>query len=343
MTATVVLHVGAMKTGTSFVQAVLSANKQRLAEHGVLWPGATWAAQVEAVDAVRARRHGTPSGPDAWDVLVDELTASPLPRAVVSMEGLAGVPDDTVRTIVQSLAPMQAQVVVTLRDLGRTLPAQWQESVQNGNSWTYAEYLEAVTAKKPRSTAAGEHFWRRQSWPRIVRRWGDGVGMDHVTVVTVPPPHSPRGLLWQRFSEAVGVPRDLDTEVRANESIGAVSAELMRRISERSARADAGSKGRGVLKHVLAKEVLAANRSNEPTLVLPRAYRDVVARRSEEMATAVGQLAPRVVGDLADLTVRDVRPDGPVTDDPSVFGDDTLLDTAVFAIVGLARTRKQRP
>ncbi len=38
--ATVTLHIGAFKTGTSFIQTVLANNKDALAAEGVLWPGA---------------------------------------------------------------------------------------------------------------------------------------------------------------------------------------------------------------------------------------------------------------------------------------------------------------
>ena len=61
MTATVVLHVGAMKTGTTFIQAVMRTNRAALAERGVLWPGHSWADQVRAVNDVKSRRVGVPS------------------------------------------------------------------------------------------------------------------------------------------------------------------------------------------------------------------------------------------------------------------------------------------
>ena len=35
----VYLHIGAPKTGTTYLQEVLFTNRARLAEHGVLYPG----------------------------------------------------------------------------------------------------------------------------------------------------------------------------------------------------------------------------------------------------------------------------------------------------------------
>ena len=40
--STIVLHIGAMKTGTSYLQSVLERNKELLDDRGVLWPGTSW-------------------------------------------------------------------------------------------------------------------------------------------------------------------------------------------------------------------------------------------------------------------------------------------------------------
>ena len=40
------LHIGAFKTGTSFVQAAMDANREALRDAGVLWPGRTFGDQV---------------------------------------------------------------------------------------------------------------------------------------------------------------------------------------------------------------------------------------------------------------------------------------------------------
>ena len=52
----IVLHVGAMKSGTSYLQTLLMDNKARLAEHGVVVPGARWGDQVAGVSHVLERQ-----------------------------------------------------------------------------------------------------------------------------------------------------------------------------------------------------------------------------------------------------------------------------------------------
>jgi len=51
----VVLHVGAMRSGTSYVQRLLATNKE-LSERGVLLPGNAWRAWVRAVAGVLGRQ-----------------------------------------------------------------------------------------------------------------------------------------------------------------------------------------------------------------------------------------------------------------------------------------------
>ena len=55
-TPTVVLHIGAMKTGTSYLQSVLEQDKELLGERGVYWPGASWKDQRLAVQDLLASR-----------------------------------------------------------------------------------------------------------------------------------------------------------------------------------------------------------------------------------------------------------------------------------------------
>ena len=47
-----VLHVGTMKSGTSFLQTLLFEQKEDLAEAGVLVPGKAWGRQATAVRSV---------------------------------------------------------------------------------------------------------------------------------------------------------------------------------------------------------------------------------------------------------------------------------------------------
>lgn len=299
-TQRVVLHVGAMKSGTSYLQSLLFTNKDLLRERGVLLPGPRWAFQVRAV---RSLISGTG---DEWERLGAEA-GDHRGTSVVSMEFLGPLRPQVVRQAVKSLPVDEVRVVVTARDLNRSIAAMWQETVQNGRTWTWDEYIEDLTAWRPghrvgkRETEAGRTFWRQQSIGRIVRTWADVVGPDRVSLVTVPHPGAPRDLLWQRFAEVLEIDgAGLEPARAANESIGAASTLALRRLNELLE--DRGldrQDGAHLRKAILAKQVLAARKNQEPVTGLPVA--EWVEKESRRMRRALAGSGVQVVGDLDDL------------------------------------------
>ena len=300
-TQRVVLHVGAMKSGTSYLQSLLFANKELLLKRGVLLPGPRWAFQVRAVRSLM-----TGEG-DEWNRLGAEVGEHP-GTSVVSMEFLGPLRPKVARSAVERLPVDDVRVVVTARDLNRSIAAMWQETVQNGRTWTWDEYVEAVTAWRPshrrgrHETEAGRTFWRQQNIGRIVSAWAGVVGPDRVTLVTVPHPGAPRDLLWQRFAEVLETDAEgLRPARAANESIGAASTLALRRLNEMlEARGLKGQDGAPLRKGVLAKQVLAARKNQEPVTGLPVAA--WVEEESRRMRRALARSGVRVVGDLDDLT-----------------------------------------
>src|SRR4051812_19355850 len=144
MAERVVLHVGLMKSGTSHLQARLAAAPDGLAAAGFLFPGRAWRDQVNAVsDALgrRQRAHGEFEG--VWDRMVAEIDAFP-GTAILSMEFLAAPAAETLRPVVDSFPAGRVEAVVTVRDLGRTVPSMWQETLKNGRTWPWREYVDGV-------------------------------------------------------------------------------------------------------------------------------------------------------------------------------------------------------
>ena len=85
----VTLHIGAMKTGTTYVQRMLGTNAKVLAEQGITYPK-PWSDQVEAVrDALKLQggsHRGSIEG--RWDLMVNRLNTTDGDRAILS----SGVP-----------------------------------------------------------------------------------------------------------------------------------------------------------------------------------------------------------------------------------------------------------
>lgn len=337
----VFLHVGLPKSGTTYLQAVLGENKHRLRERArLLYPGERWEAQVHAArDVLSAELHGSthPGVHGAWGRLVDEIAAWP-GDAVVSMEWLGSADPTQARRMVESLAPAAVHVVVTARDLGRTVPAAWQEFMQNWEQWTWDEFLRGITSDNPRDNPAGRLFWSQQDLGRVLAVWRDVLPADRIHVVTLPPPGAPAGELWSRFASVVGVDAaEYDASGSGtNESLGLESAELMRRLNDlsRTRRMDWPEYDEA-FKHALAKRTLARRKNQESSLALPPEHEPWVRARGEEMKQAVRASGAGVVGDLADLD--------PVFSgkgiQPEQVTDAALLEAALEGLVGLGRDR----
>ena len=297
----VVLHIGAMKSGTSFIQNVLHRNRAVLAEHDIDFAGDRWRDQVRAVHELID--HGTgdqpPFPPDGyWCRLVEQIKAWP-GTAVISMEFLAPRQRPKIDIISDAFADSDIQVVLTARDLARNLPAMWMESMQNRGVKTWEQFLDEVHHEEP-GGKAGAWFWRNQRISGIAERWSEAVGRDHFTLVTVPPKGAPPTLLWDRFAGVAGIPEGVcDLDVRSNPGIDAASAMVLRALNERlEAEGFNRPDYERVVKGVLAKQGMVRRGRESVPLGLDERW---VRRRSKQELTRLRELDIRVVGDIDEL------------------------------------------
>lgn len=333
----VVLHVGTMKSGTTFLQRLLFAQKSQLAAAGVLVPGAAPSSQPNAVYDVLKPRAKHP----LWRELIDEVRAHP-GTSVISVEMLGPATDRTAQRVLAPLADMDVRIVVTARDLNRTIVSMWQETIQNGRSWTWQEYVTAARDAAPgtepgvrdKQTAAGT-FWRQQHLLRMLSDWSARVGPDRVTLVTVPAPGAGADLLAERFAQAAGIPLDPHLPVpSANSSLGLASILVLRELNETlHSRGFEGPDGKSVRKYALAKNALAPLASDEPRLGL--AVEDWVRAQTEVTVRGISDLGVKVVGELADLVPVDV---------PGIGVDEVSLEHRLRATsVALAEVMSRHP
>lgn len=341
MTRRVFLHIGLPKSGTTYVQTVLAENKERLAERAnLLYPGRTWEAQVKAVRDLRSKNVGGAVGGSrgAWQRLVDEISAWD-GDSVVSMEWLAGATTQDVRRTFASFPHQQVNVIISMRDLARTIPAAWQEFVQNRETWTWSEFIRAVSSDAPRATPAGDRFWSQQDIGKILTVWRDAIPAERIHVVTLPQPGAPAGELWSRFASVLEIDGLLfDASGKgSNESLGRESAELMVRVSETSRLRGIDRKTyEEMLKQATAKRGLSKRRHVErPQHRLPHDLEEWARVRSAQHIEVIKAAGVDVVGDLSELEP---------TFSEDRLGDDgvdaeAVLEAAVEGLVALAMDR----
>ncbi|MFF5260142.1 hypothetical protein ACFY4C_14425 [Actinomadura viridis] len=343
MTPVVYVHVGAPKSGTTYLQNVMWHNREVLAGQGLLYPGDEPSAHVWAAFDLRGAffdGHSDPVTRGAWARMVEEIRAWDGPVALISQELLSAATPAHVRRALADLDFAEVHLVYTARDLARQIPAHWQEDVKNRLTMTFGEFVDGLRDPGAARSRWIREFWRMQDAAAVLARWGEGpagpIPPERVHVVTLPPPGAPSELLLERFCAVLGVdPSGLDTsQVFANPSLGVAETELIRRINLATRGSVEWPVHDVFVKHDLAQSVLTA-RKGATRIRLPEAYLPWVLERSRRLAGALREAGYRVEGDLDDLLPAPANP--PAASDPGRAPEEEVLDAAVDALAQLLR------
>ncbi len=330
MAHTVVLHIGAMKSGTSTIQHQLQSHHDLLAAQGFCFPGRRWRQQILAVlDVLGQTRDGqvVPGSEGAWARLLEELAAHE-GTGLVSMEFLGPTPPEDIATVVGSLRPADVHVVMTVRDLGRNVPAMWQEGLKNRATWTWPEYLRDIASTERPRRGHARRFWRQMNYPFIAEKWVQAVGRDRFTLVTVPHPGAGSGLLWDRFCSVVGLdPTGFGAVDPQNVSLSAASAQVLRALNEALPPDLPLVHYQKVVKHLLAKQGMPAPAGPEQRIGFSGEW---VEQRAERQIRRLAELGVPVVGDLEEL-----RPVPQTGTDPTDVPSEEVLRAAVASLAHL--------
>jgi hypothetical protein len=328
----VFLHVGSPKTGTTFLQQVLWSQRDLAKEQGLLLPLDSFfdhylatleVREVSPQPADRERAAGV------WQRIV-EATQAWDGDALVSHELFAAATAEQAERAIAAFGPAaEVHVVLTVRDLVRQIPAEWQEHVKHRSTARFDGFVEDLRREDPKTW-----FWQVQDYPAILRRWGASLPAEQVHVVTLPPAGQPVGLLWDRFAGLLGLDPETFTSqgLRANPSLGYEQAEVLRRVNQAlGERLPLPGPYAPVVKSLFAESVLA--RQPGTRLALEGDALEYAVRRSEQMARELEGLGVDVVGDLAEVvpsgtSTPPVQPSAPPR-------DEVLLGEAIGALAGL--------
>src|SRR5215217_1443281 len=309
MTRRVLLHVGTRKTGTSYLQDVLFRNQRLLADHGIGYAADRHDAHfLAALDLMRLPWGGLErEAVGAWDRLATQVRDWPGDTAVISHEILAAASRSQVGRALESLGHRRdgrgtdVHLVLSVRDLVRQIPAEWQENVKHRSGMSYRRFLERIT-DPPRNSRIASWFWSVQEVPEILDRWGADLSPERVHLVTVPSPGGAPDLLWKRFSQVFGLEGiDLALEdERVNPSLAVPETALIRRINRSANRVLPPADYRPLVRELLAHQTLS-RRVLSPRLALPPEHVPWVQEREAAFVAAIQRRGYDVVGDLDDL------------------------------------------
>jgi hypothetical protein len=336
------LHVGLPKSGTTFLQALFEANRDRLLEHGILYPPAEAGSMFHAALEVRGTYR-------FWGFTEEQVSGNwaGLCRAVRKHEGTSVVSHEifsaaTPEQVAAALAELEGvelHLVVTARDLVRQVTAVWQENLKNGDDRTFADFAGQLMA----DLDAGDRtrpFWRMQDLADVIARWGTVIPPERTHVVTAPASGGDPLELWRRFAAVVGFdPAVTTTDVgRANESLGVGQAALLRDVNaELDGRIEQPQYSH-VVKQLFAQKVLPRHRTARA--VLPEQMYAPLRALAEDWVTSLRTSPAHVSGDLEDLL-----PAPPTSEaaHPDEVADEEKYAVARAVIADLLVELAQRP
>jgi hypothetical protein len=292
----VFLHIGLPKTGTTYLQQVVWANRDRLRADGLFLPGFghrehLWAA-LDLQERPRLdRRH--PKAPGAWQRLVTE-TLGQSDDALLTHEFLCGASTEQAARAVAGFPDAEVHLVVTARDAASVISAGWQESVKNGSTVDLDSVMDGTSAGGP------EFSMRTWDLAGVLERWTPHVPAERVHVLMMPGRGEARDLHWRHFAETLGVDPDAyDAPAEAvNAALGIVQIETLRLVNRHLPPYSA--RDRGVwIRGYLAEDLLA--RQPRERGGLPEKYAARFAELDRAAAALITDRGFHVLGDLSVL------------------------------------------
>lgn len=336
MAERVLLHIGAPKSGTTYLQSILWGNRHVLREAGLLVPGKNPVDFNLAAAAVRIRNPGDGRPARTWRRLVEECAAWP-GTAVLSAEWFCRTPDDLIPRMVGAFEPADVQIVYTARALVPLVTAAWQESLKTGHRESLPEFVASLDDDERRWS------WRNIDPSRVLARWSQHVPPEQIHLVTVPISGADPLLLLRRFASVVGFDPDAcDTTVaQANESLSVEAAELVRRVAPRVDDIVGFSdlpwhERYRWLRRFFAHGLMAPLPGHR--IALDPGHAQAIAARADLAVATLRAAGHPVSGDLDDIAVAPVHPDAVR---PADVSDTQLLELAVPVMAELvARVRE---
>lgn len=304
-----VIHVGMLPMDTLAVHRALRRNDDVLKSRG----------HARVLRPLLA--DGAPS--PAWDRLVERAQGSGEGDVFAADAGLGALDAEDLMRMLAQLQPVPVRVVLTARPLTTALPALWMDRLRTeGETRTLREFVTAALAEGASLDEAATDALALD-WVRAATKWSQLVGAQNVTLVTLPG-SAADSFRWQRFCEALGVDPDGLQEPAVKGRLGAITAEIMRRVNQRAQAAGTP------VRHAIQP------RRREPQLVVPETAFAVCQSLTDTRIPRVLDSGVAIVGDVADLIPRSERVGRRTTSTPEDLPSDQLLATAIHDLIDLA-------
>ena len=168
-----ILHIGAHKTGTTYIQKVFYDSHKALLEENILYP-LRWTQNLWGHhELIQLAKEGR------FQQIIDFLDENfkRYGTIILSSENFEDFPQKTIDKLKSALADRYAiKIVYFVRRLTKMLPSQWQENVKHGSYQTFPEYILSHLNAPFNSTLL--------NYSIKINRWMEAFGKDVFNLVS---------------------------------------------------------------------------------------------------------------------------------------------------------------
>lgn len=222
-----IVHIGQMKSGTTYIQNSLHQNRAELYRQGYLYPGGLFNHQHACygicggdIPWVRTGKKWEQLGSD----LVDEIKSSEK-DVILSAEALSCMDEKGVASFIEKMEGVD-KIVITVRNFYRVILSAWQQSIKGGGVKSLPEFISYIGHCRSDNTG----MWKNYSFGESARIWSKYAPINLI----VTDGRQPSSYLLKKFCESCGVGEifepKLDSE-QENKSLKREDAELLRSLN----------------------------------------------------------------------------------------------------------------
>jgi hypothetical protein len=221
-----IVHVGQMKSGTTYIQNSLSQNRKLLSDSGFLYPGNLFN-QQHACYGICGEHIPWVAPNEKWKELglemLDEVNDSNK-NILISSEALSCMGGKGVENFINKIGGVD-EVVITVRNFQRVILSAWQQSVKGGGVRSLPEFIDYIRTDR----ISNQGMWKNYSFGETIRVWS-----NHAKVNVIVVDNNTRDELLDKFSEACDLPKLPEPKLNTsevNKSLKREDVELLRRFN----------------------------------------------------------------------------------------------------------------
>lgn len=200
-----ILHIGLMKTGTTYIQNILSENRKLMKKNGWIYPGDLLNQQHAFYNILKSEIPWIQKNYSANQVRGDELIKlinNPSENIIVSSEALSSVSPNGVNMlfdIIENRFKLEnVHLIVTARSISKLIPSFWQQALKTGTTENLQEYTERFISSYWDPNTANHKI---HNIHYCLSTWNKYVNPKNMHLVIVPNKDDTEETLWETFSK----------------------------------------------------------------------------------------------------------------------------------------------